>query len=114
MNGFGLLQLEAVICFAAFLAVLALFLSVLNQASLDAENAVGLLGEKARAEKCCIFVDAAYTAGISSFFGEVPCDAENGRAKIGGKLSDCLATDIRLVQRNGESVLELGLNGHYR
>ena len=114
MNSRGILQLEAIICLAAFLAVLTLFLSVLNAASLDAGTAVGGLGAKAQTEKCCIFADAMNAAGISSFSGEIPCKAEEGRAKMGGKQSDCLAQDIRLVQKGGKSVLELGLNGHYR
>ena len=114
MNSPGILQLEAAICLAVFLAVLALFLSVLNAAGLDVETAVSGLEAKAQTEKCCIFVDAMHSAGISSFSGEVPCKAEDGRAKIGEKQSDCLTPNIRLVQRNGKSVLELGFNAHYR
>ena len=114
MNGFGILQLEAAICLAVFLAALALFLSVLNAAGQDAETAIGGLEAKSQTEKCCIFVDAMHAAGISFFSGEVPCKAEGGRAKIGEKQSDCLARDIRLVQKGGKSVLELGFNGHYR
>ncbi len=114
MNGLGILQLEAAICLAVFLAVLALFLSVLNAASLDAETAIDQLEAKAQTEKCCIFADAMQAAGISSFSGEVPCKAGDGRAKMGEKHSDCLTSEIRLVQRGGKSVLELGFNAHYR
>jgi len=114
MNQKGVLQLEATICFAAFLAALALFLSILGQSGLEAEYAVGRLGEKAKAEKCCVFVDSAFASGISYFSGNVPCEAEGGKAKVSGKKSDCLAKDMRLVERGGKTVLEIGLNERYR
>jgi len=108
------LQLEAGICFAAFLALLALFLGALATASMQSDGALVSLQEKVLAERCCAVADAAYASAISSFSDLLGCGAEGNFAVAGGKRSVCLAEEIRLVQRAGKSVLEVKADAHYR
>jgi len=115
----GQLQLEAIICFAAFLAVLGLFLGSINEAGEEANHAVQALKAKAESEKCCIVVDAAYAGGLAEFSQkEMHCTAEGNLVQsiVGEKsaASKCIAEEIRLVKIGEKSVLEVKQSEHYR
>ena len=115
----GQLQLEAIICFTAFLGILALFLASVNEAGAEAGQAALSLNAKAEAERCCIAADAVYASGVLQLFSNsMYCTAEGnivkGKAGEKAKESECLAKEIRLVQQGNRRVLEVGLNDHYR
>jgi len=114
----GQLQLEAIICLAAFIAILGLFLAALNQAGTHAGNALNALEAKAQAELCCLAADTIYASGVSETSEEMKCTAQGNRAEseTGGKEKSCesIAPEIRLVQEGEKSVLEVTLNEHYR
>lgn len=114
----GQLQLEAIICLAAFIAILGLFLSALNQAGTQAGKAMNALEAKAQAELCCLAADTIYASGVSEIAEEMKCTAQGSRAeseKEGRKKScESIAPEIRLVQQGEKSVLEVKLNEHYR
>ena len=59
MNSFGQLQLEAIVCFAALLGMLWVFLGSVNSMALQAEEAGASLRAKANAEMCCLSLDSA-------------------------------------------------------
>ncbi len=115
----GQLQLEAMICFGIFLALLAVFLGQLNQAEQQASQALHALKAKTQAELCCFSADIVYTAGSSSVVQqEMHCtgkgnivESHSGKSV---KRAACLAAQIRLVQRGEKSVLEVKANEHYR
>jgi hypothetical protein len=113
----GQLQLEAIICFSAFLAILALFLASINEAGAGAEQAVLALKAKAEAERCCIVADAVYASNVLQLFSNVQCTAEGSivKSEVSEKTkeSECLAKEIRLVQQGNRKVLEVRLNDHY-
>ncbi|MFA4855639.1 MAG: hypothetical protein WC634_03580 [archaeon] len=114
----GQLQLEAIICLAAFLAILGLFLAALNEAGTQANEALNALEAKAQAELCCLAADISYASGVSEISEEVQCTAQGSKveSETGGKKKSCesIAPEIRLVQEGEKSVLEVALNEHYR
>jgi hypothetical protein len=114
----GQLQLEAIICLAAFIAILGMLLAALNQAGMEANNAMEALGANSRAELCCLAADISYAGGIGEIRGETHCTAEGTMAKSGAGANekDCesIAPEIRIVQEGKKSRLEVTLNAHYR
>jgi len=114
MNKKGQLQLEAIVCFAAFLGILAIFIGSI---SFD-EKAINALEAKKLAEGCCIAVDNVFASGVSRLLSEKnSCTVEGNQAMaiVEGKkkLAGCLAK-ARLVQAGKETVLEVEHNEHYR
>ena len=77
----GQLQLEAIICLAAFLAILGLFLSALNEAGMQANEALNALEAKAQAELCCLAADISYASGVSEISEEVQCTGQGSKAE---------------------------------
>ena len=115
----GQLQLEAILCFCAFLAILALFASALNQASGQAEQAGSLLAAKSNAESCCIAADSVYATGLSgSLAGSWNCHSSGSTAEgkdgANSKSASCIARRITVEQAGNKTVLEVSLDGHYR
>jgi len=117
-NNTGQLQLEAIVCFAVFLAILGLFLSAIGTAGEHSINSVNSLNAKAEAELCCIMADTVYTSGISEFLTEINCTSKRNsvESEISGKIKKCesIAKEIRLVQKGEKSSLEVSINEHYR
>jgi len=118
MNAKGILQLEAMFCFAAFVAITALFIASINEGWAGAGQALDAVKAKANAESCCIIADAIFAGsafGISNV--EMPCSASGGTmestANAQTKKCGCLSTEVRLSQAGANSILEVKTDGHY-
>jgi len=95
----GQLQLEAIICFAVFLAILGIFLNSINQMSEEAGKASSAMEARAEAEQCCMIAD---------------CNSKGNIIESKEKRCTAIAREIRLAQAGNESFLEVELNAHYR
>lgn len=119
MNGKGILQLEAMFCFAAFLAIIGLFVAAINEGWANAGQALDAVKAKANAESCCIIADAIFASnafGISNV--QMPCNASGSiiesTANEKTKKCSCLSEEVRLSQIGAKSMVEVKTDGHYR
>ena len=118
-KGKGQMQLEAILCFGVFIAILAGMAAAMNEIGFEAEEAAVSFRVKSRAEACCVLADSVYGSGISgSVETKLGCFGEGGKAFASEsgkeKETECIAQAIRPVQSFGESFLEVGPDGHYR
>ncbi|MBN2067420.1 MAG: hypothetical protein JW744_03060 [Candidatus Diapherotrites archaeon] len=119
MKPSGQVQLEATACFAVFLALLGLMLFSLNQADANLERAKQGLKAGSEAQLCCIALDSAYTGNAEQVStSELHCTADNtsfveSRAGSIAKTQECIAQEIKSVQRGQENFLEVKPGGHY-
>ncbi len=119
MKNSGVLQLEAMICFAVFLALLGGVLYNMHSMKGQSSSANNALRAKAKTELCCLALDSIYTGNVEEFVQrEIPCTGKGSivESDIGGrgKRTECIAQSIKTVQKGEESLLEVKLNDHYR
>ncbi len=111
----GQLQLEAIICFAVFLAILGIFLNSINQMSEEAGKASSAMEARAEAEQCCMIADSVYSNGLLGIYRTgTKCNSKGNIIESKEKRCTAIAREIRLAQAGNESFLEVELNAHYR
>lgn len=118
MNNRGQLQLEAVACFCAFLALLAIMLHSVNDMNTQAQDAVAAVKAKAATEFCCTGADALYSGNVKELLPAMPCNANENvvESSEGEKMkkTQCIAPLLKTVEREQGNFLEVTPNEHYR
>lgn len=118
MDERGILQIEAMLCFAAFAAILGLFIAAINAGWEGAGPALDSVKARENAESCCIIADAIFAGNAAGLSGmEMPCNASGGTiesiANETSKKCDCLSAEVRLSNSGKKSTVEVKTNGHY-
>ena len=109
----GQVQLEAIICFVIFLAMLGQTLSSMGQINIESKEAMNMFKEKVTAETCCLTADTVYATGTTISGKTMHCEAKGQIIYSNQKNCSVFSKEIRLVQTDGKTTMEVSTNKHY-
>ena len=112
--------MEALICFAAFLAIISLCIGIISQHKMQMEAAADAVVAEAQAQHCAVAVNALFSNGVKtiSSTAENCYPYEEGEIASGNqgeqKRASTIAHEIKLLQIGNKQLLEVTGNEHYR
>lgn len=110
-------SIEAMVCFAAFIAVIGMFAGIMDMLLEEAGLSSDVLASGTEAESCASFIHSIYAntaAGINA--GEARCFVK-GNEVFGsnGKYStELFISGVKINQAGNGMQIEVDVNAHYR
>lgn len=116
----GMLQLEAAICLACFLAAMGTALHTLNQANAGRAEAENALEAKKESLACAATANSMYSNGVEEMGGTGIRCLEGGKGRVESvkgekrKGTTCLPQEVKAIQAGNTAVVWVKLSEHYR
>jgi len=110
----GMLNLEAIIFFLAYFALIGIFVNSLQNANSLMEEKKDFISAKSDAVKCTLLSDSIYSNSGGKVEIKENCFFEEG--KIKSKVKEQIAEKETLTEKivNSEKGIEIGVEEHYR
>ena len=116
----GQVHLEALICFAVFMAIVGSFLAAMGNIETDAKTGADAFTAESSAQKCAIVIDSLYANGGGELDNlEINCflKKKNWVGSTSGeneKIAFAFPNEIEFFHLGGKTTMWVKVNAHYR